>query len=199
MSNNEETRRILDMIENGTLSAAEGARLLESTRHTGSAGSNTCPYCAESIPAGSMQCPECRSDLRNPSIPATTGPGLQSLTGLGKFLAIYAIIVGGIGLAAPLYHGVNIGPWLFTIPNILGSVLSGLGLLAGIFMLKGNPSGWSLGILWSALQIVTVVVHGEIINKQIFHLGMNFHVTGLGLGINLVGIILLILFIKDKR
>jgi hypothetical protein len=66
-------------------------------------------------------------------------------------------------------------------------------------MLKGNPAAWRLGILWAALQIVTVVVHGEVINQQIFHLGMNFQTIVQGLGLNLVGIILLILFIKDKK
>ena len=196
MNPGEETRRILDMIENGSISAAEGARLLESARPARSAGSMTCPYCAESIPAGSASCPECRSTLDTISNRSADGSGWHSLSGLGRFLALYSILVGTIGLASTLLHGGTMGPWLFSLS---GSLLSALGLLAGVLMLKGRSAGWGLGMLWSALQIVTVVVHGEIINQQIFHLGYSYHVNGHGLGINLVGIILLILFIKDKR
>ena len=73
-----------------------------------------------------------------------------------------------------------------------------LGLLAGIQILRGKSIGWNLGIAWSALQIVTVIIHRQIVNQQVFHLGANYHTNGQGFGINLVGIILLVLFIKAK-
>ena len=190
MSDDTEVKRILDMVENGKISAAEGARLLDTTRAPSTAGWVTCPFCAETISTKERLCPECGSDLDTPPARSSTGPGFQSLSGLGKFLVVYTLMVAGLELLG-LFFAVGIGALVTTL-------LSVLGLFAGIMILKGQSRGWGLGMLWSALQIVCVILRGEVINQQIFHLGMTQHVNGQGLGFNLVGVILLILFIKAK-
>lgn len=189
MQNDEELKRILDMVESGKISAAEAARLMETTRKGEPAGLRTCPYCAEAISNTDDRCPECSSNLDRP-VPPLRGSGFQSLSGLGKVLVVYTLLVSGSKLLS-LFFSFGFGAGI-------GVLLSALGLAAGIMILKNRSGGWGLGILWAALQIVTVIIHGEIINQQLFHIGMNFHTNGQGLGINLVGIILLILFIKAK-
>lgn len=191
MSDDTEVKRILEMVENGTISAAEGARLLDTARGPSTAERGvTCPFCAETIPAQERLCPECGSDLQAPPTRSTTGHGFQSLSGLGKFLVVYTLMVAGLELLGLFFS--------FGIGALATSLLSVLGLIAGIMILKGNSRGWGLGILWSALQIICVILRGEVINQQIFHLGITHHVNGQGLGFNLVGVILLILFIKAK-
>jgi hypothetical protein len=118
------------------------------------------------------------------------GTGFHALTGLGKFLVIYTLLVSGIKLLSLFFS--------FSFGAMVGVLLSVLGLTAGIMILKGRPGGWSLGILWSALQIITIIIRGQIINQQVFHIGMNFNTNGQGMGINLIGIVLLILFIKAR-
>lgn len=190
MNNNKEMKRILDMVESGRISAAEGATLLESARIS-IASEATCPYCAESIPAKSTTCPECDSNL---SIPLSTAPvcstGFQSLSGLGKFLIVYTLLVSGYTLWHHFFR--------FDFNSAATTLLSGLGLAAGILILKGKQVGWKLGILWSALQIVPIIMYHQTMNQQYFHFGIKNQVNGLGLGLNIIGIILLILFIKAK-
>jgi hypothetical protein len=193
--NSEERRRILEMVENGQISAADGAKLLASTQLAEAAASLVCPYCAESISIRSGHCPECGSNLDAPvNSPTNRSRGFQALSGLGKFLVIYTLLVAGFWLVSSvLANGISI-----TESSLFGGLMALLGLLAGIQILRGNSIGWSLGITWSALQIVTVIIRGQIVNQQVFHLGANFHTNGQGFGINLVGIILLPLFIKAK-
>lgn len=195
---NEEMRRILEMVESGRISAAEGARLLESASHSSGSGTIRCPYCAERVEPANGFCPECRSNLNagTPGRTPTAG-GFGALTGLGKFLVLYTLLVTGFWLASLLFFGH--GFFALSIPTLCGTALSILGLAAGIMILKGRPAGWTLGILWSALQIVVVIIGYEAINRQVFHLGADFNTNGSGFGINLVGIILLILFIKAKN
>jgi hypothetical protein len=193
--NSEELRRILEMVESGQISAADGAKLLASTQQAEAAESLVCPYCAESISIRSGHCPECGSNLDAPvNPPMNHSHGFQALSGLGKFLVVYTLLVTGFGLVSTvLSDGMHL-----TESSLFGGLLALLGLLAGIHILRGKPIGWSLGIIWSALQIVTVILRGQIINQQVFHLGANFHTNGQGFGINLVGIVLLVLFIKAK-
>lgn len=193
--NSEELRKILEMVESGQISADDGAKLLASTQQAETAESLSCPYCAESIPIHSGHCPECGSNLNTPVAPSPNqSRGFQALTGLGKFLVVYTLLVTGIWLISSLLFG----GMRLTEASLFGGMLSLLGLFAGIQILRGHPIGWNLGIAWSALQIVTVIIRGQIVNQQVFRLGANFHANGQGLGINLVGIILLILFIKAK-
>ena len=195
MDTSEERRRILEMVESGQISAADGAKLLASTQKIEGGDSLTCPYCAESIPILIGHCPECGSNLDAPVTPSTNhSRSFQALSGLGKFLVVYTLLVTGFWLvSSTLTDGICI-----TESSLFGGLLAVLGLLAGIQILRGKPIGWNLGIVWSALQIVTVIIHCQIVNQQVFHLGANYHTNGQGLGINLVGIILLILFIKAK-
>jgi hypothetical protein len=186
---NTELKRILAMVESGKISAAEGARLLESTRPVTPPETETCPYCAERIPIRSGSCPECGSNLGAAIIPTPdSGTGLHSLTGLSRFLVVYTLLVSGFKLFSLFFS--------FGFHAVIGSLLSILGLVAGLMILKGKAEGWTLGILWSALQVVTVIIGYQIVNQQVLHLGINFNTNGQGLGINLIGIILLILFIK---
>ena len=194
MSNNDELRRILDMIESGKVTAAEGARLLETTQsHKDTPDTRVCPYCAETIPDAD-RCPECGSNLSRPVGWSSDGSGFHALDSLGKIMVVYTLVVAGLELATHLLPGI-ISPGM---PQLLDLLLSGLGLCAGILMFKGQSIGWTLAIIWAALQIVTLVLHGQPVNQQLFHLGYKHCVNGRGLGINLVGIILLVLFIKAK-
>ena len=191
-----DTRRILEMVESGRISAAEGARLLESTRSTGSSGGIKCPFCAETVVPNAGICPECNSSIHaSPAPPASAG-GFHALTGLGKFLVIYTLLITGFWLVSTLFMGGHF--FSLTPQTIVGSLLAVLGLTAGIMILKGKPAGWNLGMLWSGLQIIELFVRHQPLNRQVLQLGANFLTNGDGLGINLVGIILLILFIKAK-
>ncbi|MBN2162931.1 MAG: hypothetical protein JXR25_05835 [Pontiellaceae bacterium] len=194
MSNNDELRRILDMVESGKITAAEGARLLETTQSKkDSSDTRVCPYCAETIPVED-RCPECGSTLNWPAGQISNGSGFHALDGLGKIIVVYTLVVAGLELASHFLPGfISLG-----MPQLLDLLLSGLGLCAGILMFKGRTTGWTLAAIWAALQIVTIVLHGQPINQQLFHIGYNHSVNGRGLGINLVGIILLVLFIKAK-
>lgn len=189
---NGETKRILEMVESGRISAAEGARLLESTRSTDKPGNIKCPFCAEMVIPNADICPECHSDLQA----STTALALQTLNPIGKFLVIYTVLITGFWMVSSLLSG---GAFSFSPQTVIGFLLSALGMTAGIMLIKGNPTGWSLGILWSALQIVEIIVNYQPLNRQVLQLGANFHTNGRGLGINLLGIILLVLFIKAKN
>jgi predicted amidophosphoribosyltransferase len=191
MNNNEEIKRVLDMVESGRISAAEGAALLESAQTFTTSETTTCPYCAESIASDGGICPECGSNLAIPfTAPPSAGSGFQALSGLGKFLVVYTLLVSGYILLHLFFK--------FDSNSAFTALLAALGLAAGIMILRDHPSGWKLGMLWSALQIVPVIIHYQPINEQFFHLGIKNHVNGQGLGFNLVGLILLILFIKAK-
>lgn len=191
MNNNDEMKRVLDMVENGRISAAEGARLLETTKAPATSGTAICPYCAESISAHAGICPECGSNL---AVPFTAQPNtdsvFQSLSGLGKFLVVYTLLVSGYILLKLFFK--------FDSNSAITALLAALGMAAGILILRGQSAGWKLGMLWSALQIVPIIVHYQPINEQFFHIGIKNQINGQGLGFNLVGLILLILFIKAK-
>ena len=193
------TKRILEMVESGRISAAEGTRLLESTRTTGESEPIKCPFCAETVVSRAGICPECGSHVH--TTPSATAPsvaagGFHALTGLGKFLVIYTLLITGFWLASTLLFG---GRFFYLSPqSVIGSLLAALGMASGIMLIKSNPSGWNLGILWAALQIVEIIIHYQPINRQVLHLSANTHTNGIGFGINVVGIILLILFIKAK-
>lgn len=190
MNNSEEIKRVLAMVESGRISPAEGARLLESTKTSAMSGTATCPYCAEPIPAGSGICPECSSKLTPFTAAPSPGNGFQALSGLGKFLVVYTLLVTGYTLLHLFFK--------FDLNSATTVLLATLGLAAGILILKGRPSGWKLGMLWAALQIIPIIVHYQPINEQFFHFGIKSQTNGQGLGFNLVGVILLILFIKAK-
>lgn len=191
MESNEETKRILEMVQNGRLTAAEGARLLETTLPNVSRATRICPLCAETIPEDAGQCPECGSNLAV-ALPNTgVRYGFNALSGLGKFLVIYLF---GVCIWELLH-----APWALMQPLAwFGEILAVVGIVSGVLILKGRSAGWTLGMVWAALQIVSPSIQGVALTQQVFHLGINFQFNGVGAAINLVGIVLLVLFIKAK-
>ena len=187
---NGERQRILEMVQGGTVTPEEGERLLTSLEQR-CRGSQRCPFCAEEIPAHVALCPECRTPLA--ALPAGTGArpaggGFHGLTGLGKFLVCYTFLICGVVLLS--------SPLLFASVVVPGKLLAMLGLVSAFLICKGIRAGWVLSIIWAALQIVPIALNGIIFNRQILHLGVNWATNGSGVGFNIVGLILFILFIK---
>jgi hypothetical protein len=193
-SQNDEVRRILAMVEEGKVTPEEAERLIGSMEQR--KNQVRCPFCAEAIPMGSSVCPECNTPLA-PTADATPSEigrsgGFHALTGLGKFLVIYTFAVCSIVILASV-------PFGFSPAWVAQGLLSVFGFVAAVLICKGNPIGWVMGIWWAGLQMIPVTISGMTLNKQFFHFGINFVVNGSGLGINLVGIVLLILFIKARQ
>jgi len=187
-----ERRRILDMVESGAVSPEEADRLLASLEQR-SSSRQRCPYCAEEIPAAVELCPECNTPLgTSPSTGSThgNGAGFHALTGLGKFLVCYLFLVCGLVWLLNLGH---FGPGV--APSVL---LATLGIVAGVMICKGSDTGWVLGALWAGIQIIPIIAGGILLNRQILHVGFIQYSGGGGVGINFIGIALLIMFLKAK-
>jgi hypothetical protein len=180
---------VLRMVSEGKISPEEGEKLLDALERKQT--SRRCPWCAETIPATALRCPECHSDLARASGEARPGRGYRTLGGLSKGLIVYVFVVCGIVLLGRLGHFTPVG-----IPQML---LAGLGILAAVLMCKGERAGWGLGVAWSCAQIVEIIVSGTALNRQFLHVGVTFTANGAGFGINLVGIVLLVLFLKAGR
>lgn len=181
----EELRRVLRMVEDGKLSGAEADRLLDRLHPD---PQQTCPWCAEAIPAAAAVCPACASRL---DVGASRGV-TPALGGLSKGLIVYLFAVTGIVLLSGLF---GIG----SMAALTQMCLAGLGLTAAVCMCRHLAVGWVLGTLWAAAQIVAVAAGGGWLNRQVLYLGINFVSGGSGLGLNLVGVILLVLFLKARR
>jgi len=186
-----EQRRILDMVATGHISAKEGDELLQAVNPASApVAPSKCPWCAEQIPADLSICPHCAEPLVDAS--QTTHPArCDDLTTLDKCLAIIVTLICSIDL---LSHLVS-----FSLSAITGNILAVTGLCAGIFMFLRKPFGWTMGVIWSALQIIEIIFAGEALNRQMFHLGINFNTNGTGLGLNLLAIGFLYFFLKAKR
>lgn len=191
----QELRRILELVEAGTITPEEGDRLVSSLDIRQQ--SCRCPYCAEEIALGLDRCPECASPLYTaPPPPAPRDDagesGIRALGGLGKFLLLYTFLVTAVVILTGIMP-----------PHSAASMcqvgLAGLGLFAVVLITRGNPAGFGLGALWGGLQIPLVIVNHAVVNRQLFTININWIVNGDGLGINLVGIVLLILFIKARN
>ena len=184
MNNNAEQQRILGLVESGKVTPEEGERLLASLEQR-TRSRQICPFCAETIPAETALCPECGSALgATQASPTGTqgGNGFHALGGLGKFLVIYTFLVCGLQF---------IPSW-----NIAAVLLAMLGIFAAVLICKGSPAGWTLAKLWAGIQIIPVVLNGIFLNQQGLDLKILFTTNGSGIGFNLIGLILLILFIK---
>jgi hypothetical protein len=182
----DEQQRILEMVQSGTVTPEEGARLLASLEQR-SRGRRPCPYCAESIPSDVTICPECSSTLGAHMAPAAAqqnGNGFHALSGLGKFLVCYTFLICGIMLLRGLFH--------FS----LSMALAGLGIIGAALICKGSRAGWKLATLWAGIQMIPIAVNGIILNQQLLNMRYIQTTNGSGIGFNLVGLILLILFIK---
>lgn len=185
-----EKDRILAMVEGGKISPEEGDELIEALR----ASSKTvkCPYCAEEVSPRQRKCPECDSTIMLEG-EVQKAPAQSQRVPSGKislFLAYYMLIIGIIvfSLYWPHHHKALI----FALPMKLMALMA---VISAILILKKNIIGWYLGAAWSALQIILLYTSYTCINKQFFVLQINFLTNGNGLGLNFVGIILLILFI----
>lgn len=193
--NEQELQRILSLVADGTITPEEGDRLVESLEKR--KDSIRCPFCAERIAAGLEQCPECASILRVPPPPHSppfqqTGGGVPAMGGLGKFLLLYTFVVTSIVILTELRA-------LYVPASACRIALAGLGFTAAFLISKGNPAGWTLGAWWGGLQAPLIILGHAVINKQLFTLSLKGSMNGFGLGMNLVGIILLIFFLKAKR
>ena len=189
-----ELGRILEMIESGTVTPEDGERLIASLETR--AQTMTCPYCAEQIPAGMRDCPDCATPLDSapliPSAAAAGAGGFHALSGGGKFLVVYMFVVCAIVLLT------SIG-WGFAAHEVAPCLLAALGVVSGVMLCKGRPAGWPLAILWGALQIVLVIVNGASLNRQVFHVGISQTTNGGGLGLNLVGIAIVIVAVMARK
>lgn len=192
----QEVKRILDMVESGAVAPAEGERLLQAL----SAATRTaCPFCAEQIPLSAERCPECRSALRIQPTPSGAARlsrgGFQGLSGLGKALVIYLFVATALVLFPNLRTSVR----YVSLAPMTSMALAILGIVAGVMLCCSRPAGWTLAILWSALQIVPVYVNGHKLNGQWLHVGANYLQNGDGLGINIWAIVLVFLFLAARR
>jgi hypothetical protein len=137
-------------------------------------------------------CPQCLADWNSPPV-RDAAAGVVEVRGnrlstAAKLLAAYTLIVSIWALATAAWYQ-NLG-W------VPAHFLPVIGLTAGIMMWKRVPAGWFLGVLWSTCQIVTINLGSGWLNKQMFYLGANITVNQLGFGINLVGVLLLVAFIR---
>jgi hypothetical protein len=189
-----EMGHILDMVSSGKITPEDGEKLLNALEK--SKNNVICPYCAEKIDGSSAVCPECKSNLRENNISVSLGNGkrgrsFHSVGGLSKVLIIYMGVVSIIVL---------LGSFGFFSPkSLIPMVMAVLGLIAAVMMWKGNNVGWILGIIWSGLQILEIIVQRFPLNRQFFQVGINTLTNGDGVGINIVGIVLLILFLVVRK
>lgn len=112
---------------------------------------------------------------------------------MSKFLIIYMFFVCIIVLLFSFNSLFNIGPWVF--PDLLAL----FGLCAAILMCRGKREGWIMGMIWSAAQIIVIIIGSSAINRQFLHLGVYSTVNGSGLGFNLVGVLLAIFFVTARK
>lgn len=180
-----EERRILDLVASGQISADEGDALLQALGRS-SSSTMRCPWCAEIIPGTAEICPECHESI---SAPATPPPHTDTLTTLDKILAVLTLFICGIFI---LQHALPPS-------RIIGLAIAAVGICSGVFIFQKNPVGWTLGVIWAAVQCVELLIGGHAINRQLFHVGLNFNVNGIGLGINVLAIGFLYFFLKAKK
>ena len=187
-----EKERIQAMVESGKISSEEGNELIEALK----ASSKTvkCPYCAEEVSPRNRKCPECDSDIIiAPSNQASSGRQRKSAPRvINGILIVYMLVVGALILVFRWPPNQT----LLFLPMKLMAVMA---ITSAILMIYDKKLGWYLGIIWSCLQIVLIYFSFGCINKQFFVLQYYFLFNGNGIGINLVGIILLVLFIIDGK
>jgi hypothetical protein len=183
-----EEERIQAMVESGKISREEGDELIEALK----ASSKTvkCPYCAEEVSPRNRKCPECDSDIIFEA-PNQASSGRQRKSAprvINGILIVYMLVVGALILVFRWPPNQT----LLFLPMKLMAVMA---ITSAILMIYDKKLGWYLGIIWSCLQIVLIYMSFGCLNKQFFVLQYYFLFNGNGIGINLVGIILLVLFI----
>lgn len=107
------------------------------------------------------------------------------------FLIVTFIIAFNKGLLIPLYY------FQYAIGLILGVV----GLFGGIFLLKNKSSGFTLSLIWSFLQIFSMIQIGTfwISLQQLLWLGFSLGSPAFFIKINFIGIALIVILVLIKR
>lgn len=92
---------------------------------------------------------------------------------------------------------------------ILYVVVSIVGVIGGIFLLKEKKEGWLISLIWSIIQIPIIKIGLFSVNfkqvleftfvKTYFTYGGITYSPGITIGINVIGIILVILLLKNKK
>jgi len=91
-------------------------------------------------------------------------------------------------------------PWnLGSFGSVSQTALGWLGIAAGVLMVMARPVGWWLGLIWALAQALEVVIDKHPLNHQCLYFGGNMLTNGSGVGLNLVGVILVGLFIVTHR
>lgn len=187
----EERRRILGLVADRTITAREGDRLLEELRseETG----HRCPYCAEVIPAGLPDCPACQSTFERP-VPAVDGVSTFRVLPAGaRGLVLYMIVVCSIVTLGSLPH-------LGQPAALTRLLLAAMGWAAVVGICRRQPAGWTWATWWATLQILEVYWHQAPLNRQFLGISFNVNTGGaMSLGVNLVGILLLVLIRRIDR
>ena len=194
-------RRILEMVRDGKLGPEEADRLLTAlgASHPDGGGSAVCPYCAEAMPPEVAVCPSCGTRLPGSGSPRTvaTPAGSSTVSGGAKALALYAVIIGAVvvweSVGGSAFRGIRHPAFL------VRGLLGGLGIASGIQMWRGHRTGWVLGLVWSASQIVEIILHQLPLNRQVLHVGFTTVTNGNGWGVNSVGIVLVCLFVAVSK
>jgi len=89
--------------------------------------------------------------------------------------------------------------WGLSLHDIVPAVLAGLGIVSAVLLCKGRPLGWSLAILWAALQVPVISVNDVELNNQIFGFDITQTTNGTSIGLDVVGVVLLIIAIVARN
>lgn len=154
-------------------------------------GSAICAQCCTPKARGPF-CPRCLEDWNAPTVRAAAVSVAEAAhrrrSTRAKLLTAYTLVASIAALAS--------AAWQMNLGWVPAHVISAIGLTAGILMWKRAPGGWLLGVLWSAAQIVTVNLGRGWLNEPLIYVGSRASFNQAGIGINLIGVLLLIAFIR---
>jgi hypothetical protein len=166
----------------------------ETSRFCPDCGEPACDDClgpdGRCAACGSPQSPSVDARTAGPQTPAPERRRFKELSTLAKAVALFTLIIGVIA-------GV---PWgMDSVPGFCQTVLGWLGVAAAVLMMRVHPVGWWLGLVWAIAQVVEIIVENEPLNRQVLFLGGSTTTNGVGLGLNMVGIILVVLYLCVRK
>ncbi|MBR9706199.1 hypothetical protein GOV14_04135 [Candidatus Pacearchaeota archaeon] len=83
---------------------------------------------------------------------------------------------------------------------IIGFIITILGILGGIFLLKKQKHGFLFSMIWSVAQILGIRINLYWVDfSQLVWLGFKYNSPLFGFGINAVGIVLVLLLIHFRK